>query len=159
MRLLSCIGPYLHIRNRSQSVPMTEKGDYVRIECDHIRTLDCPDCGSIVIPCRECDVGYCSCCDRHVIYTDRPTFAENHSASDVARALGTLANSANEVGLRFGKIFEEEYQQYWYRRQHGGFDGYGSLKHAYFPKREDSLRIAYRLREDDIYSSERWHTP
>lgn len=136
---------------------MTEKEDRFSSSRKHIESEhDCPGCRSPVTVCCECDNSYCPRCDEHVVLCDNKLlFAESHSASDVARAVGTLANPADKTGLQFGKIFEEEYQQYWYRRQRGGFGGYGSMKYAYFPKRVFSRRIAYRLREDGIYSSER----
>lgn len=106
---------------------MTETEDRVRTDWDQPRELDCPRYEEPLTACRRRDGRYCSWCDRHVLRGDDGSiFAENHSANDIVQTPGTLTNPANQTELQFEKVFEEGYQQYWYRRLRGGFDGYGS---------------------------------
>ncbi|MGM0605714.1 MAG: B-box zinc finger protein [Halobacteriota archaeon] len=116
----------------------------------------CPECDRHLPPCRECSTPYCGRCDEHVHSEDGAIeVLTDTNASEIARSIGTLASPADETGLAFGSAFESAYSHYWYRRRKGGYDGYGSLKHAYYPKRTFSKRIAAELRERNVYSDDR----
>lgn len=116
---------------------------------------ECPECNRPIRPCRDCELHRCRQCNCHVrIDADATVVVPDVSASEIAHNVGTIERPADEEGLAFGKVFEEAYAKYWYRRKHGGFDGWGSLTHAYYPKRAFGRRVAAMLRDRDIYSDE-----
>lgn len=115
----------------------------------------CPECEGALNRCRDCGFYRCVRCDSHLrLENGEATVVADTNASAIAREIGTIDSPAGEVGLAFGKAFEEAYATYWHRRKRGGYDGWGSIKHAYHPKRVFGRRLAGMLRERDVYADD-----